>query len=166
MVTLDQVLLLQEKVETAVKKITSLNERVMQLESENDALRSKCAELTKAISEKTELVSTLEDTQAKIEQSILETLNRLDAVQDSILSRDDSNVNSVSNSHLVSHEVADVESEQVQPSVAESKSIQENEIEPESQTQIVPEEESFEFEQKDEVVSENNSSLSGQFDIF
>lgn len=166
MVTLDQVLLLQEKVETAVKKITSLNEKVMQLESENDALRSKCAELTKAISEKSELVSTLEDTQAKIEQSILETLNRLDAVQDSILSRDDSNVNSVSNSHLVSHEVADVESEPVQPSVAESKSIQENEIEPESQTQIVPEEESFEFEQKDEVVSENNSSLSGQFDIF
>ncbi|MDD7581118.1 MAG: hypothetical protein PUJ70_09165 [Treponema sp.] len=166
MVTLDQVLLLQEKVETAVKKITSLNEKVMQLESENDALRSKCAELTKAISEKSELVSTLEDTQAKIEQSILETLNRLDAVQDSILSRDDSNVNSVFNSHLVSHEVADVESEQVQPSVAESKSIQENEIEPESQTQIVPEEESFEFEQKDEVVSENNSSLSGQFDIF
>ena len=166
MVTLDQVLLLQEKVETAVKKITSLNERVMQLESENDALRSKCAELTKAISEKTELVSTLEDTQTKIEQSILETLNRLDAVQDSILSRDDSNVNSVSNSHLVSHEFADVESEPVQPPVAESKSIQKNEIEPESQTQIVPEEESFEFEQKDEVVSENNSSLSGQFDIF
>lgn len=166
MVTLDQVLLLQEKVETAVKKITSLNERVMQLESENDALRSKCAELTKAISEKTELVSTLEDTQTKIEQSILETLNRLDAVQDSILSRDDSNVNSVSNSHLISHEVADVESEPVQSPVAESKSIQENEIEPESQTQIVPEEESFEFEQKDEVVSENNSSLSGQFDIF
>ena len=166
MVTLDQVLLLQEKVETAVKKITSLNERVMQLESENDALRSKCAELTKAISEKSELVSTLEDTQTKIEQSILETLNRLDAVQDSILSRDDSNVNSVSNSHLVSHEVADVESEPVQLPVAESKSIQENEIEPESQTQIVPEEESFEFEQKDEVVSENNSSLSGQFDIF
>ena len=166
MVTLDQVLLLQEKVETAVKKITSLNERVMQLESENDALRSKCAELTKAISEKSELVSTLEDTQAKIEQSILETLNRLDAVQDSILSRDDSNVNSVSNSHLVSHEFADVESEPVQVPVAESKSIQENVIEPESQTQIVPEEESFEFEQKDEVVSENNSSLSGQFDIF
>lgn len=166
MVTLDQVLLLQEKVETAVKKITSLNERVMQLESENDALRSKCAELTKAISEKSELVSTLEDTQTKIEQSILETLNRLDAVQDSILSRDDSNVNSVSDSHLVSHEVADVESEPVQPPVVESKSIQENEIEPESQTQIVPEEESFEFEQKDEVVSENNSSLSGQFDIF
>lgn len=166
MVTLDQVLLLQEKVETAVKKITSLNERVMQLESENDALRSKCAELTKAISEKSELVSTLEDTQAKIEQSILETLNRLDAVQDSILSRDDSNVNSVSNSHLTSHEFADVESEPVQPPVSESKSIQKNEIEPESQTQIVPEEESFEFEQKDEVVSENNSSLSGQFDIF
>ena len=166
MVTLNQVLLLQEKVETAVKKITSLNERVMQLESENDALRSKCAELTKAISEKSDLVSTLEDTQPKIEQSILETLNRLDAVQDSILSRDDSNVNSVSNSHLVSHELADVESEPVQPPVSESKSIQENEIEPESQTQIVPEEESFEFEQKDEVVSENNSSLSGQFDIF
>lgn len=166
MVTLDQVLLLQEKVETAVKKITSLNERVMQLESENDALRSKCAELTKAISEKSELVSTLEDTQAKIEQSILVTLNRLDAVQDSILSQDGSNVNTVSNPHLVSHEAGAVDSEPVQPPVTESKSVQENASELEPQTQIVPEEESFEFEQKDEPAADNNSSLSGQFDIF
>ena len=158
MVTLDQVLLLQEKVETAVRKITSLNERVMQLESENDALRSKCAELTKAISEKSELVSTLEDTQAKIEQSILVTLNRLDAVQDSILSQDDSSVDRV--------RADSVQQEPVHPSVTESDAVQDSAGEPEPQAQITPEEESFEFEQKDEPVSENNSSLSGQFDIF
>lgn len=88
MITLDQVLLLQKKVETAVAKINSLNMKVSQLESENDALRSKCAELTKAFSEKSELVLSLEDTQSKIEQTILSTLTRLDDVENSILDAD------------------------------------------------------------------------------
>lgn len=89
MISLDQVLLLQEKVGTAVEKINSLNAKVLQLESDNDALRRKCAELTNALSEKSELVSSLESTQSKIEQSILLTLNRLDAVENSILTTED-----------------------------------------------------------------------------
>lgn len=89
MISLDQVLLLQEKVGTAVEKINSLNTKVLQLESDNDALRRKCAELTNALSEKSELVSSLESTQSKIEQSILLTLNRLDAVENSILTTED-----------------------------------------------------------------------------
>ncbi|MBQ0040118.1 MAG: hypothetical protein KBS64_06815 [Treponema sp.] len=88
MITLDQVLLLQEKVESAVEKISSMTDRIKQLETENDALRSKCAELTKAVSEKTELVSTLETAQDKIEESILRTIDRLDSVEDSILGSD------------------------------------------------------------------------------
>ena len=88
MISLDQVLLLQEKVESAVAKITSLSERIAQLESDNDALNSKCLELTKALEEKTEFVSTLESAQDKIEESILTTISRLDSVEDAILGTD------------------------------------------------------------------------------
>lgn len=86
MITLDQLHLLQEKVETAVKRIAQLNDEVKQLSAENDALRSKCAELSNALDAKTELVSSLEADQGKIEESILDALNKLDTVENSILS--------------------------------------------------------------------------------
>ena len=85
MISLDQVLLLQKKVETAVEKINFLTGQVEQLKNDNDALRSKCAELTKALDEKTELVSSLEVNQGKIEEGILTALNRLDTVENAIL---------------------------------------------------------------------------------
>ena len=50
MITFDQILLLQEKIESAANKIK-------QLQAENDALRSKCAELTNALSSKSEQLS-------------------------------------------------------------------------------------------------------------
>lgn len=85
MISLDQVLLLQEKVEHAVVKINDLTEKNERLASENDALRSKCAELSKALSEKTELVSAYESQQGKIEEGILKALKRLDGVENAIL---------------------------------------------------------------------------------
>lgn len=85
MISLDQVLLLQNKVETAVAKITSLQEQIARLNSDNDALRAQCAELTKSLEEKTELVSSLEAHQGKIEEGILNALNRLDTVENTIL---------------------------------------------------------------------------------
>ena len=85
MISLDQVLLLQKKVETAVQRIAFLEGQVEQLKSDNDALHSKCAELTKAVAEKTELVSSLEANQGKIEEGILNALTRLDSVENSIL---------------------------------------------------------------------------------
>ena len=78
MITLDQVLLLQEKVESAVAKIA-------QLKAENDALRSKCAELTNALSAKTEQFSTFEADQSKIEHGILQALERLNAVENAVV---------------------------------------------------------------------------------
>ena len=80
MISLDQVLLLQEKVETAVQRLAQLNADNERLTSENDALRSKCAELSKALEDKTELVSNLESDQNKIEAGILSALSRLDTV--------------------------------------------------------------------------------------
>lgn len=78
MITLDQVLLLQEKVESAVAKIE-------QLKAENAALRSKCAELTNALSAKTEQFSTFEADQNKIEHGILQALERLNAVENAVV---------------------------------------------------------------------------------
>ena len=107
MISLDQVLLLQEKVESAVEKITSLTERIAQLESDNDALNRKCLELTKALEEKTEFVSTLETAQGKIEESILMTINRLDSVEDAILGNDtESGVDATVASKSISSSVA------------------------------------------------------------
>ena len=56
MISLDQVLLLEEKVESAVEKIK-------QLEGENAALRNKCSELTNALSAKTEQLTAFENEQ-------------------------------------------------------------------------------------------------------
>lgn len=75
MISLDQILLLQEKVENAVAVIA-------QLKAENDALRRKCTELTNSLSAKTEQFSSFQD---KIEEGILRALNRLDAVERKVL---------------------------------------------------------------------------------
>ena len=78
MITLDQVLLLEQKVESAVAKI-------QQLEAENDALRNKCSELTNALSAKSEQLSSFETDQNKIEQGIRKALDRLNTIENSVL---------------------------------------------------------------------------------
>ncbi len=78
MITLNQVLLLQQKVESAVEKI-------QQLQMENDALRSKCAELTNALSTKSEQLSSFQNDQSQIENGILRALDKLDAIENSVL---------------------------------------------------------------------------------
>ncbi len=77
MISLDQVLLLEEKVESAVAKIAQLN-------AENAALRRKCAELTNALSAKTEQFSNFQTDQGKIEEGILKALERLNTVENAI----------------------------------------------------------------------------------
>ena len=77
MISLDQVLLLEEKVESAVAKIAQLN-------AENAALRSKCAELTNALSAKTEQFSSFQSDQSKIEEGILKALERLNTVENAV----------------------------------------------------------------------------------
>lgn len=92
MISIDQVLLLEEKVESAVKKIEQLN-------AENAALRSKCAELSNALNAKSEQFSSFQSDQSKIEEGILKALNRLNAVENVVLQaansvREPSNSNS------------------------------------------------------------------------
>ena len=138
MITLDQVLLLQEKVEA-------------------DALRSKCAELTKAFSEKTELVSTIESTQAKIEESILKTLNRLDFVEDAILSGQGGQTGSENSSEPqpVQNEIPQEENTNSEQQTSEQTIV--------SEPQIFQQEEP---KQDQENPAEPQTDLNGQFDIF
>lgn len=159
MITLDQVLLLQEKVESAVGKISSLTEKISQLESENDALRSKCAELTKACSEKTELVSTMESTQAKIEESILLALTRLDSVEDKLLdSRDGHSEDSMQ--PPAEQEVPVYGTETVMPEQSEQE--QHSMSEP----QIFGTEEPPPLPAEENPGSSEQADINGQFDIF
>ena len=82
MISFDQVLLLEEKVESAVKKIEQLN-------AENAALRLKVEELSNALNAKSEQFTSFQSDQSKIEEGILKALNRLNAVENVILSATD-----------------------------------------------------------------------------
>ena len=78
MTTLDQVRLLEEKVEGAVSTI-------QQLQAENDALRKKCTELTNALSSKTEQLSTFSNDKTEIEDGIKKALDRLSLIENSVI---------------------------------------------------------------------------------
>lgn len=143
MISLDQVLLLQEKVETAVQRLAQLNADNERLTSENDALRSKCAELSKALEDKTELVSNLESDQNKIEAGILSALSRLDTVENSVLSAGSS---TTSNAPSTNENTSTTPQEN--PST-ESASSETQETTTEQNADIQP-----------------ASSIDGQFDIF
>lgn len=78
MISLDQILVLEKKVESAVNKIT-------QLQAENDALRSKCAELTNSLSSKSEQLSSFEQDQGLIESKIVNLINRFNNIENSVL---------------------------------------------------------------------------------
>ena len=78
MISLDQVYLLEQKVESAVAKI-------QQLQAENDALRNKCAELTNALSVKSEQLTSFESDQSQIENGIKKALDRLNSIENTVL---------------------------------------------------------------------------------
>ena len=78
MISLDQVLLLEQKVESAVEKI-------QQLQAENDALRNKCTELTNALSAKSEQLTSFESDQSQIENGIKKALDRLNSIENTVL---------------------------------------------------------------------------------
>lgn len=80
MISLDQVTLLEEKVESAVEKIK-------QLEGENAALRNKCSELTNALSAKTEQLAAFENEQKTIESGIIKAIDRLNSIEHSVLKK-------------------------------------------------------------------------------
>ncbi len=166
MISLDQVLLLQNKVETAVAKISELNGIVAQLKAENDALRSKCAELTNSLSEKTELISDFEVEQNKIEQGILSALSRLDTVENSVLTGTAGG--SASAAPVVEAAKPAVE-EPVAPAVEEPVEQKEEAPaaeQPEAETEIPVPQNEPEAPAEAQPEQPADSGISGQFDIF
>lgn len=188
MISLDQILLLEQRVESAVAKIA-------QLQAENDALRSKCSELTNALSSKSEQLSTFESDQNKIESGILKALDRLNSIENSVLKAAgqvaSSNPVTVQNTQTEPEHAQQINpqntfsTEQTQYSVNNSKhpeNIQGQQIftEPQAQNSINPEaaqfstmqpvhqEEKIQQEQNPQNSSEqtNSEDENGQFDIF
>lgn len=160
MITLDHVLLLEQKVESAVKKIS-------QLQAENDALRSRCAELTNALSSKSEQLSAFEQDQGKIESGILKALDRLSAIENSVLQT----VGQMQNSSVDNN--AQVAPSFEQQNNMEQNTQQTNEIfVPENQTfNQNQEQQNNYFEQQSpssDLFQQNEqyNSDNGQFDIF
>ncbi|MDY2824691.1 MAG: cell division protein ZapB [Treponema sp.] len=170
MISLDQILVLEKKVESAVNKIT-------QLQAENDALRSKCAELTNALSSKSEQLSSFEQDQGLIESKIVNLINRFNNIENSVL-------DVIGSSGSMQSPVAAIQQPVQTP--APEQSVQQTQVpdqNPIAQSQTyVPasepvvstpvETESEEMEQSffdmNEVSStdDNQSQESGQFDIF
>lgn len=170
MISLDQILVLEKKVESAVNKIT-------QLQAENDALRSKCAELTNALSSKSEQLSSFEQDQGLIESKIVNLINRFNNIENSVL-------DVIGSSGSMQSPVAAIQQPVQTP--APEQSVQQTQVpnqnpiaqsqtyvpasEPVVSTPVETETEEMQqsFFDMNEVSSQddNQSQESGQFDIF
>lgn len=78
MISLDQIQMLERKVESAVTKIAALHEL-------NSILRDKNTELEQANALLKERISTFETDQGRIEQGILNALDRLNSMESAVL---------------------------------------------------------------------------------
>ena len=78
MISLDQIQMLEHKVESAVAKIAALQEL-------NSALRDKNTELEHTNSMLTQRISSFEADQGRIEQGILNALDRLNSMESAVL---------------------------------------------------------------------------------
>lgn len=101
MITLDQVLLLEQRVESAVKKI-------QQLESENDALRKECSKLKNAFDAQSEQLSSLQGDQNQIEDKIRKALDRLNSIENSVMDDSTKSNAPVFNSNTIKNRVSEV----------------------------------------------------------
>ena len=112
--TLEQFNLLEQKIESAVKKI-------QQLQAENDALRNKCAELTNALSAKSEQLSGFENDKNIIVKGIQKALNCLDSI-----SQNDAQqvANEVKESEPVQSLSFSTQQQAVSPQINETVSVQ------------------------------------------
>ncbi|AEE16373.1 cell division protein ZapB [Treponema brennaborense] len=78
MISLDQIRVLEQKVESIVAKLGLLV-------TENAELKQKCAQLEQSGKEAAAALSAYEQDQSKIEQGILHALDRLNTVENSVL---------------------------------------------------------------------------------
>lgn len=162
MISLDQVILLEEKVENAVAKIVQLN-------AENAALRRKCAELTNALSAKTEQFSSFQTDQGKIEEGILKALERLNAVENAVHTATAAVQASVQKQPQMPVQQADKTTEQAsEQKNTENNSIQEEPVQHsfDTATPVQAQQPEQENSVKNEESSETQETIQPSFDIF
>lgn len=167
MISLDQVILLEEKVENAVAKIVQLN-------AENAALRRKCAELTNALSAKTEQFSSFQTDQGKIEEGILKALERLNAVENAVHTATATVQASVQKQPQMPVQQADKTTEQASvQNLSEQKNTENNSIQEEpvqhsfdTATPVQVQQPEQENSVKNEESSETPETIQPSFDIF
>lgn len=104
MITLDQVQLLEKKVETIVSKINDL-------QRQNSALQEKNRELIEKNSLLMQKISTFEADQNRIEQGILNALDRLNSMENSVLKVGTSAINESQNVQTQEQETSGVVNE-------------------------------------------------------
>lgn len=153
MISLDQVYLLEQKVESAVVKI-------QQLQAENDALRKRCDELTNALSSKSEQLSSFESDQNQIEDGIKKALDRLDFIENSVLKRD----GQAASPSIEAPASPVVPSFDMMESAPEPESNQEENPETEEPEQEVSEEVEEEFQNEEVFSEEEEISIEKSFD--
>lgn len=140
-----------DHVELLVKKVESIVAKTLNLQAENDALRTKCAELTNALSAKTEQLASFEREQSMVEGGILKALERLSSIENSILQAADNSIQQNTVQQIPSAEAQPAAAGQtVQPEISNEVSASQNDANAIRQN-----------EQPQNPVSEN-----GQFDIF
>ena len=141
----------RDHVELLVKKVESIVAKTLNLQAENDALRTKCAELTNALSAKTEQLASFEREQSMVEGGILKALERLSSIENSILQAADNSIQQNTVQQIPSAEAQPAAAGQnVQPEISNEVSAPQNDANAIRQN-----------EQPQNPVSEN-----GQFDIF
>ena len=167
MITLDQVRLLEQKVENAINKIN-------QLQKENTELKEKCAFLESKANNLNQKVSDFESDQNIIEEGIANVLKRLNSVEDAIKNTTELDTSVVpESSALDSNSMAD------EPFNSNSYHTEQIEIQENISNEEIlelPKEEieslgfgGFDFEQtleSTENVQELNQTSNNQFDIF
>ena len=104
MITLDQVQLLEKKVETIVSKINDL-------QRQNSALQEKNRELIEKNSLLMQKISTFEADQNRIEEGILNALDRLNSMENSVLKVGTSAINESQNVQPQEQETSEVVNE-------------------------------------------------------
>ena len=140
-----------DHVELLVKKVESIVAKTLNLQAENDALRTKCAELTNALSAKTEQLASFEREQSMVEGGILKALERLSSIENSILQAADNSIQQ--------NTVQQIPSAEAQPAAVGQT------VQPESSDEVsAPQNDANAIRQNEQ--PQNPVSENGQFDIF
>ena len=169
MISLDQVLLLEKKVESAVAKI-------QQLQTENDALRKKCDELTNSLSSKSELLSSFESDQNQIENGIKNALDRLSSIENTVietfssLSNQKTNIGQVdstntiqSNNKIINNNISNIE---VSNQKTTLNTLPNQNYSPESDLKPHGDISNVKFDDMDDLSSQNENNSDFSDDLF